>query len=455
MNVQQAEAAKSSAESFPIGLENAFLFSMFNALSFQLVLGSPMVLYAKTLGASATILGIIAGMMPLLVIFQIPAASYIPRVGFKRFVYAGWGTRVMFIFAIALVPLAGGFLDAKNRLALILVLLFCFNLSRGISSCAWLPWITMLVPANLRGKYLARDAAVQNTGSFLTFMVAAACLAGHTRSWQFAVLFAFSGVMGFVSLSFLKRIPDADMPEERSQSKGRVPWLEMTLFPPFKALLVEVICWSIAYGGLTAFSVAFLKAAGMSESKILLVTSIAFLGGLSSLWFLGARLDRLGSKPVLTFSCVAWVVVLFGWMLLSGKLFALNLSAILSLQFVMGLLAALVQMSNTRLAMAIIPSMGRNHFFAIYSVVGNVTLGIAPVAWGLLIDAIGHRAPDWLGLSWNKFTIFFAGAAAVFIATLYFARRLDEPEAASMEELLKEILVHSPQRFLVRFWPRG
>ena len=30
-------------------------------------------------------------MMPLLVIFQIPAASHIPRLGFKRFVYAGLG----------------------------------------------------------------------------------------------------------------------------------------------------------------------------------------------------------------------------------------------------------------------------------------------------------------------------------------------------------------------------
>src|SRR6266436_5984702 len=118
--------------SFPVGLHNAFLFSFFNALSYQMVLSSPMVLYARTLGASATVLGIVAGMMPLLVIFQIPAASYIPRVGFKRFVYAGWGTRVMFIFAMALVALTGGFLDAKNRLALMLALLFCFNLSRGI-----------------------------------------------------------------------------------------------------------------------------------------------------------------------------------------------------------------------------------------------------------------------------------------------------------------------------------
>src|SRR5258705_1170022 len=144
--------------SFPAGLHNAYLSSTFNAFSYQVVLNSPMVLYAKTLGASATVLGIIAGMMPLLVIFQIPAASYIPRLGFKRFVYAGWGTRVMFIFAMALVPLTAGFLDAKNRLALMLMLLFCFNLSRGISSCARLPWITFFGPASLRGDALAPDA---------------------------------------------------------------------------------------------------------------------------------------------------------------------------------------------------------------------------------------------------------------------------------------------------------
>ena len=42
--------------SFPPGLHNAYLFSVFNAFSYQIVLSSPMVLYAKTLGASATVL---------------------------------------------------------------------------------------------------------------------------------------------------------------------------------------------------------------------------------------------------------------------------------------------------------------------------------------------------------------------------------------------------------------
>jgi MFS family permease len=442
--------------SFPPGLHNAYLFSTFNAFSYQIVLSSPMVLYAKTLGASATVLGIIAGMMPLLVIFQIPAANYIPRLGFKRFVYAGWGTRVMFIFAMALVPLTGFFLKPETLLALMLMLLFGFNLSRGISSCAWLPWITALVPAALRGKYLARDTAVQNLASFITFLIAAACLAGDPRYWQFAILFLFSASMGAVSLTFLKRIPDAEMSEEIRASKGRVPWLEMLRFPPFRKLLWALVGYSIAYGGMTAFTVAFLKTeTAMSEGKILLVTSTAFLGGLSSLWLLGSHLDRLGSKPVLTFCFSAWVAVLAGWMALSGGVFPVQLSIVLLLQFMMGLLAALIQMAITRLAMAIIPVMGRNHFFAIYSTVGNVTLGLAPIAWGLLIDAVGADSPIWLGLAWNRYTVFFAAAALAFTISLTLAQRLHEPEAASMEDLLRDILIQSPQRFWIRFWPRG
>ena len=42
-----------------------------------------------------------------------------------------------------------------------------------------------------------------------------------------------------------------------------------------------------------------------------------------------------------------------------------------------------------------------------------------------------------------------------FLAMLLIVRKLDEPKAASMEALLREILIQSPQRFWLRFWPRG
>lgn len=441
---------------FPPGLNNAFRFGAFNALSFQIVLGSPMILYAKSLGASATVLGIIAGMMPLLVIFQIPAANHINRIGYRRFVLAGWTTRVLFIFAMALVPLTAGFVNQANRLGLLLALLFCFNLSRGISSSAWLPWITQLVPAGQRGRYLARDAAVQNLASFIAFLIAALTLAGETHRWQFAALFAYSAAMGAVSLMFLKRIPDVPTPDESRSSAAPVPWLEMARYAPFRKLLRVLVAWSVAYGGVTAFTVAYLKVhVGMAEGTILLISSVAFIGGASSLWLLGSRFDRVGSKPVLGTAGAAWVAVLLGWLLMSGGFFPCSLALVLTLQFLMGLLAALVNMANNKLAMSVVPAMGRNHFFAIYSVVSNVTLGLSPIAWGLLIDAVGARAPQWLGLEWNRYTVFFAGAAVAFAALLIVVRRLDEPKAASMDALLREILLQSPQRFWLRFWPRG
>lgn len=449
-------AAAPADAGFPPGLHNAFNFSAFNALSFQIVLGSPMILYAKSLEASATVLGIIAGMMPLLVIFQIPAASHINRIGYRRFVLAGWSTRVLFIFAMALVPIAGGFLNDPSQLALLLALLFCFNLSRGISSAAWLPWITLLVPAEMRGRYLARDAAVQNVASFITFLVAAFTLTGDTRPWQFAVLFVFSAAMGAVSLLFLKRIPDVPSTDPPHASSAPIPWLEMARYAPFRKLLRVVVAWSVAYGGITAFTATFLKVhGGMSDGRILLVSSAAFLGGVSSLWLLGSRFDRVGSKPVLSAAGAAWCAVLLGWLLIAGNVLPTSLTIVLVLQFLMGLLAALVNMANNKLAMGVVPAMGRNHFFAIYSVVANVTLGLSPIVWGLLIDAIGRRTPVWLGIEWNRYAFFFAGAAAAFVVMLAIVRRLDEPKAASMEALLREILIQSPQRFWLRFWPRG
>ena len=243
---------------FPPGLHNAFLFAAFNALSFPIVCGSPMILYAKTLGASATVLGIITGMMPLLTVFQIPAASHIGRVGYRRFVYAGWGMRVMFIGGMAVVPLLSGVLDATARLSLMLMLLFAFNLSRGISSCAWLPWITTLVPEQVRGQYLGRDAACVNLASFAVIVMSAFALGEQPAPWQFTALYVFSAAMGATSLVFLKRIPDVAPPAEAQRDSGEpVPWLAISAHPPFRKLLRMNVAWALAVGGLGAFTTAW------------------------------------------------------------------------------------------------------------------------------------------------------------------------------------------------------
>ena len=73
--------------------------------------------------------------------------------------------------------------------------------------------------------------------------------------------------------------------------------------------------------------------------------------------------------------------------------------------------------------------------------------------WGVAIDALQTTQFTWHGLSVNRFSLFFCGVAATFVAALALTRCLHEPEAAGMEELLRELLIESPQRLWVRLRP--
>ena len=433
-------------EQFPKGLSNAYWFALFNAFSFQIVLSSPMVLYAKSLGASATTLGLIYGMMPMLVILQIPAAAYLPRVGYKRFVLGGWGIRVFFIAGMATVPWLGSFLNQATQLTLILALLFGFNLFRGISSCAWLPWITSIVPGTLRGRYLLTDAASANSSSFLTFIMAAWVLGTDPAGWQFSALFAFSACAGGISLLFLRRIPETSSAAEASTSNTPVPWREIANYPPFRKLLRMNLAWALGYGGIIAFTTAYMRGpGGMTEGYILWVSSFFFLGGLSSLAF-GRLLDQFGSKPLLTFAAWFWVGIVLRWALTAGGAMTVSSVELLVLEYLMGLGYSLVNTANLRLGMAISPEMGRSHFLAIFQVVSNLTLGLAPVLWGLLIDACAQvHGHAWV-LELNRYSLFFIGAGVCFAVMIGLTRKLEEPSASKVQHLLREILIHAPQR---------
>ncbi len=438
-------------------LRHAYGFAVFNALSFQVVLGGPMVLYAKSLEASATILGIVAGMMPLLTITQIPAAAYLDRIGYKRFVVSGWTARIGFAFLMALTPLAGAWIGTGGQLALLLALLFGFNLCRGIASSAWLPWITGLVPLEQRGRYLAGDQAASNGASLACFLIVATLLGAGgflpspARPWQFVLAFAFSGIMGVISLRFLRRMPDTPVPPHERAGTGRVPWAAIAAHPPFRRLLELNAVWSLAYGGMATFVVAFLKSGTeLPDGTILILMAVQFLGGLGAYGFGGRRLDLHGSKPALGFVMLTGFMVAGGWFLMASGIWGPSIPRVLAFIVPLGLLNALHSAANNRLAMAIVPRMGRNHFFALFTVVWQVTLGLSPVLWGMLIDTVGGFHSHRLGLDWNRYSLFFGLVMLSFLVAFRASLRLEEPQAAPVETLLRDLFLQEPRRLFTR-----
>jgi MFS family permease len=396
------------ASLYPPGSLNVNGFSFFNAVSFQIVLGAPVILFAKSLGASSFVLGTIAALTPLLNILQLLAARFLHRVGYKRFVLAGWGARTFFTFCIAVLPLLPG-LSLSTRLGLLIAALFCFNLLRGFSAGAWLPWLTALVPASVRGRFLSRDNAFMHLGCLAALLLSAWVMTGSVEADEYAVVFGIGLVSALISLWFVRRIPEAESAEERKQSGAPVPWAAMLRYPPFAKLLWFTTIYMTVIGSLGVFTVEYLVVREkFSESMILLLSAWSFVGALAGLAITAPRLDATGSKPWLRHGLVIMALVIFSWFLLASGLLPGWPALVAALNFFGGVAGAIFGVANTRITMGSVPAMGRNHFFALFTVVSGLGLGGAPMVWGAMLDTLGTLDVVLGAMTINRYSVYFA-----------------------------------------------
>jgi MFS family permease len=437
------------ASRYPKGAFNSHIFNLFNAIAFQVMMGAPIVLYAKSLGASSTVLGIIAAFTPLMTVMQLPAARFLDRYSYKQFVLGGWGLRTVFIFLVAAIPLAE-FLDATTKLAALLAVLFIFNLLRGISSAGWMPWIAALIDEPVRGRFLARDQFFTYLGSLLSLLACSTVARGHVEPWQFSVIFLISALGGTASLYFIRRIPDAPLTEATARSAHPVPWLTILRHPPFLRLLLFNLLFMVVIGSLGVFTVEYLREfPKFGDGLVLLLSSTGFVGPILSLLLTAGIIDAVGSKPILRAALGGFTIVLVGWLLIAGGVLPCTIPIVVALSFLTGLAAANFNVANMRIMMATMPEMGRNHFFALFTVITSFGLGAAPVIWGLTLDAIGTYELETGWFTWRRHGIYFAVLLVINVATLIAVSWLQEGGAARDGNVVAGRL-----RRLSRIWMR-
>ena len=433
-------------------LLNAFLFQVFNTSSFYLVMGLPMMLYFKKLGASATVLGVLACLAALLNIFQIPAARFVDKVGYRNFVLRGFTTRSILIAGVALVAVLPGWTDDFSRQALMLFLLFLFNLIRGISLSGYLPWISAIVPEPVRGRFLALDQAASQAALLLTVALTAWYLSFADQPSSFGLLFGASLVLGVASLFYLRKIPDA--PTQGAASSGEVPWKAMLGHPPFRQLLVFHAVMMLAMSGGGLFFVPFARDQFHCSDSLFMVLHLMW-GTVFVLTSLraGRWLDRMGSRPVLGLCVVVMGIHWLGWGAVAAHLLPFTWGTFVLQQGTAGIGLALYSSAHLRLLMSTVPAMGRSHFFALFSVAGSLTAGLSPLGWGLLTDMLaGFRIGTEVQL--NGFVMLYVVIALIMIPALFLLARVHEERAASTEELIRELVRETPWRSITRWWNR-
>jgi len=441
-------------EEFVPEARNANQFSLYNQLNFQITLGAPMILYAKSLGASSTTIGIVAALAPLLTVLQLPTAYFIPKVGYKRFVLLGWFSRTIIVFSLAFLPLVTA-LDAATKTSLMLMCLFTFNVLRGISTGAWLPWLTSLIPETSRGAFLRRDQTFMQIGGVLAMALATFVLWHEAQPGNFSLLFLLSACAGTLSLFFIRRIPDVPIEEQIRGSGQPVPWLEILRHPPFSKLLIFNVVYNWVVGGLAAFAIGFLQSrAGFSDGAILACSLLSFVGASVSVSSFGELLNQTGSKPILRIAIVCYLWAVLCWVLVSSNLLYSSASIIAIIYFILGVAGGLFSIANTRIAMDTMPIMGRNHFFSLFTVFSSLSLGLAPICWGIFLDLLAHFETRIGAFELNRYSLYFSLLTVLVIVTFVLANPLVEKKGQPFSLALRDAVIYSRLRLFARFLNR-
>src|SRR5260221_4527871 len=206
-HAHQGGASPAPQEPMPQGVHNVYTFEVFNTASWSVVIGAPMLLFFQHLNATATVLAIAACLSPVLNILQMPAALYVEQVGYRRFVLSGWTTRSIFVIGMTVVAFLPDSFDRTTRIVVMLSLSLIYNTLRGISVCGMLPWFTHIIPESRRGEFLAKDQLAGAMSAVACLFISASLLKIHAW-YSFGTVFSISAVSAFVSLMYLRRIPD-------------------------------------------------------------------------------------------------------------------------------------------------------------------------------------------------------------------------------------------------------
>lgn len=413
-----------SGVGLPEGVAWANWFAFYNALSWSVVLGAPLYLFAKYLGAGDGLLGLVAALPPLLAVLHIPGNHLIPKLGYRRMVLWGWMSRTVAIAFIAIIPLAIS--QRGIGLTVLILLLIIFSGCRGLAGGAWMPWLSTIVPTDVRGKFFLRDQLFGQTGNVLALLLVTAIFKLIQGQAAFSIAFALATAGGVSSVLCLTAVPDATDLDLHAQAGSRIPFAEMLAAKPFRLLCIFNIVYMLVMGSLVVFTVAYLRdVAKLPPSEIIGLTAFSTLGGAASLFWCGQVVNRIGARPILTASLMVSIAVFLCWFLVAAELIPPRLPVLGFIYLISGIASINFAAANNHMQSVSVPQIGRNHHFALLLVLLNLAAGVSPLAWGLVLEAIGNNRIHLFDLDITRYAVLFISCAGLLVLVLTMLRRLD------------------------------
>lgn len=424
-------------------------FTALNALSFEVLAGQILILFARQVGASLADIGLLSALLPFAAIIQLGVAPLVNRFGPRALMLAGWGARTVVSAALFLVPLAAKSGQAAGTRTLLMIMA-AFYLCRALGMSSWLPLLQEIVRPEDRGLYISRQEWVRQASIILINLVTVVYLLNAHGLDRFLHVIGIGVVAAGWSLYFLWQVPDVGSMAESLDRE----YFQRAMAPLRDAIFRHYLFFSVTLrmvlAAIPPFTVVFLKdreGLHLAASAVIALNTISSLGAIATLGAWGRWSDRMGARPVLRASIGGLAIGLLFWTAVQSGPVWLWL-AVPAISLFLGIFLGGVTVSMSKFELGFIPIRHRAHYVALNVTVVGLTSAIWTLAAGRLLQALANH-PVHLG-AWvlDRYRIFFLISAAVLVVPIVSARTLPEERARSLRALLSRTLLRRSRHFL-------
>jgi MFS family permease len=356
--------------------------------------GAFLVAFALLLGASNTVIGLLAAAAPLSQVLQIPTIYLIEKVRVRKriVVFASTFAR-LFLLSCAFVP---WFPIPELRLPLFVLALFIYYALASISGCAWNAWMRDLIPDAIMGRFFGKRLAVSTAFAALLSLGGGVLLdynfAEVSGGIIYALLFFIGAAAGLMGIFYLKMTPEPPMHAhaiERLWPLLKQPFRDLN----YRRLIVFLAVWNFAVNLAAPFyTVYMIKVLDMKLSWIIGLSVLS--QGINVLFFhiWGKLADRFSNKSCLTVAGPLFIIGIGIWPFLTlPDKYALTFPLLIGIHVLSGISTAGVTLCSSNIALKAAPQGKATVFLATNALTNGIAATVAPILAGLLADVLANE----------------------------------------------------------------
>jgi len=424
---------------------SGLLFGFFNALAWQIGIGTPMVLFCEQLGATPFQVGLAYSFVFLLTPLQIVATALLPRFGYKRVMLGGWAARSVFLLVPVWLAIVAPRWGVQPWMAPALVgSVFWFCFFRTIGAAAIMPWLYSILPAKARGRYFGSDQFISGVSGVGTLLACVALFATLPVFTALLIQYLIALFGSYFSFAALKRLPDAANPPpvKLMQLMRETPQL-MFRASPFRRYLWLAVWYAVLSTPIPPFLAYYLTSGPQLGAEQIMGFEVArFAGVIFAAAFIRGRIDASGARPFFLLTMVLYVAVgVFWWWYLGagvGTVWVLFVA-----YFVLGLAAACWTIAHLNYLAQVVDESRRALMVAVMGAVTACCGGLSPILWGLVLKAEGGNGP---AINTDVFQLFFLFAVASVVILSSLLARLKEEQGEGVDSLVIGNAIFRPFR---------